>query len=85
MTRKIWKSGFIWLAVAVLGLPGGHEQAAGEDSPEPPLRGVVVEEVAEGSALARAGLQAGDLVLGWERLPAPPANPEGKQGEIASP
>ncbi|MCP3962362.1 MAG: CHAT domain-containing protein [bacterium] len=46
---------------------------------------MVVEEVGEGSALAKAGLQAGDILLSWHRLPNPPANPEGVQGELGSP
>lgn len=48
------------------------------------LSGVVLEEVATGSALAKAGLQAGDVLLSWRRLPSPPANPQEEHGEIAS-
>src|SRR5215211_3962792 len=44
--------------------------------------GVVVEEVGKGSALEKAGLRPGDLLLAWERSPDPPANPGGGQGEI---
>ncbi|MFL6260012.1 MAG: tetratricopeptide repeat protein [Thermoanaerobaculia bacterium] len=44
--------------------------------------GVVVEEVSTGSALEKAGLRPGDLLLTWERAPDPPANPEGDKGEI---
>jgi CHAT domain-containing protein/Tfp pilus assembly protein PilF len=47
--------------------------------------GVVVEEVAKESAAAKAGLQAGDLIVSWSRAPAPPANPETAQGPVASP
>lgn len=45
-------------------------------------RGVVVESVGKGSALEKAGLQPGDLIVAWERLPNPPANPEGAHGRI---
>ncbi len=48
------------------------------------LKGVVVEEVGEGSALARAGVRVGDVLFSWERLPNPPLNPEGGQGEVSS-
>jgi CHAT domain-containing protein/Tfp pilus assembly protein PilF len=44
--------------------------------------GVVLEEVGQGSALEKAGLLPGDLLLAWERASDPPANPEGSQGEI---
>lgn len=44
--------------------------------------GVVVESIGQGSALEEAGLQPGDLLFAWERLPDPPANPEGGKGEI---
>ena len=47
--------------------------------------GVVVEEVGEGSALEKAGLLPGDILLSWERLPSPPANLQAAQGEFASP
>lgn len=53
-------------------------------SDEVDARGVVIDEVGRGSALAAAGLRAGDVVLAWERLPDPPANPEGAAGEIRS-
>ncbi|MEP7010264.1 MAG: CHAT domain-containing protein [Acidobacteriota bacterium] len=49
------------------------------------LPGVVIEEIPEDSALKRAGLQPGDVILSWERLPNPPANPEGASGTIESP
>lgn len=48
------------------------------------LPGVVIEEIPKGSALEKAGLQVGDVVLSWERLPNPPANPEGARGELGS-
>lgn len=62
------------LAILCFGLAG----AATAES----RSGVVVEEVGRGSALEKAGLRPGDLLLGWERAPDPPANPEGGKGEI---
>ena len=55
-------------------------------APEEPLvlPGVVIEEIPKGSALEKAGLQVGDVILSWERLPNPPANPEGARGELTS-
>lgn len=42
------------------------DQAA--DSDEPPVRpGVVIEAIPKGSALEKAGLRAGDVILGWRR------------------
>jgi CHAT domain-containing protein/Tfp pilus assembly protein PilF len=49
------------------------------------LNGVVVEEVAPGSTLEKAGLRAGDILESWERPPSPPANPEPAQGLLSSP
>jgi hypothetical protein len=45
----------------------------------------VIEEISKGSALEKAGLQVGDVILNWERLPNPPANPEAASGKIESP
>ncbi len=47
------------------------------------LHGVVVEFVG-GWALEDAGIQAGDVLLSWMRLPSPPANPEAAEGVLAS-
>lgn len=47
-------------------------------------RGVVVEEIGKRSVLAKAGLEPGDVLLTWRRLPAPPANPEEVRGEFLS-
>jgi len=55
-----------------------------EQESEPP-RGVVVEEIGVGSALEKAGLQVGDVVLSWRRLPNPPANPQEAKGDLRSP
>ena len=67
----------VWFLGSVAVLCAGSE--IGEE-----LRGVVIEEVARESALEKAGVQAGDLILRWERLPSPPANPEAAQGELTS-
>ncbi len=57
------------LVVGLLGWMRAAEVQAGET-------GVVVEEVAEESALEKAGLRPGDVVWAWERLPNTPASPE---------
>src|SRR5215203_3303120 len=46
---------------------------------------IVVDEVAPGSEIEKAGLQTGDVLSRWERLPSPPANPEPAQGVLDSP
>ena len=96
---EVWRHGLrvasVALAVGVLGwiLPA-EVQATPE--PQPGEAGVVVEEVGEGSALEKADLLLGDILLSWERLPSPPANvgppraPQGDdtqaaQGELVSP
>ncbi len=48
------------------------------------LRGVVIEEIPKDSTLEEAGLQLGDVILSWERLPNPPANPDAAKGELTS-
>jgi len=50
--------------------------------PRTSTAGIVVEEVGKGSALEKAGLRSGDLLLAWERRPDPPGNPQGGQGKI---
>ena len=47
--------------------------------------GVVVESVGRGSALEKAGLQAGDIIYRWHRLPKAPANSGDVRGEFNSP
>src|ERR687889_386932 len=47
--------------------------------------GVVVESVGKGSALEKAGVQPGDVLYRWHRLPNPPANPDEASGELESP
>lgn len=83
------------LLVLLLGCSGGLQAPttetvapdgpATEDSASPILPGVVVETVPEGTALAKAGIQPGDVLLSWKRLPNPPANPEGAEGVFGSP
>ncbi len=65
------------LPALCLGLAGGA--ALAETRPA----GVVVEEVDPGSALAKAGLRPGDVLLRWQR-PAGPSRLEGARGEIGS-
>ena len=73
--------GWTWLAEAwpAEAWPAEPSSASGQVP-----AGVVVEEVGQGSVLEKAGLRPGDVVLAWERLPLPPANPEGAQGTIES-
>jgi CHAT domain-containing protein/Tfp pilus assembly protein PilF len=73
-------------AVTVGSGTAGESQTAAS-APEEPLvlPGVVIEEIPKGSALEKAGVQVGDVILSWERLPNPPANPEGASGKISSP
>jgi CHAT domain-containing protein/tetratricopeptide (TPR) repeat protein len=69
---------------AEAGVAGDTQTAAA--APEEPvvLPGVVIEEIPKGSELEKAGLQVGDVILRWERLPNPPANPEGAYGVVQS-
>ncbi|MCH9649689.1 MAG: tetratricopeptide repeat protein [Deltaproteobacteria bacterium] len=71
------------LIFADFGLPtsGDATEAGGQPSE---WRGVVVETVGLGSNLEKAGLQPGDHLLSWLRLPNPPANSEEASGEIES-
>lgn len=49
------------------------------------LLGVVVEEPRWASPQKESDLQPGDVLFSWERLPTPPANPEGDRGDLVSP
>ena len=78
------------LAVGPVGLMGCSQSAEAETATAQlgelgGETGVVVETVGEGSALEKAGLLPGDVLLAWERLPNPPANPQAAKGELASP
>jgi len=53
--------------------------------PPDPDSGVVVEKTTPGFEAAKAGFQAGDVLLGWERAPNPPANPTSESGVFRSP
>ncbi|HSS52913.1 MAG TPA: CHAT domain-containing protein [Thermoanaerobaculia bacterium] len=46
--------------------------------------GLVVESVKEESALDKAGLQPGDILFSYQRLPKPPANPNPAFGVLRS-
>ena len=75
-----------WMAWMVLA--GGLVVGCQGDAEDPPARrahsGVVVEEVGQGSVLAKAGLQVGDVLLSWHRPSAAPAHPEDARGELPS-
>jgi CHAT domain-containing protein/Tfp pilus assembly protein PilF len=45
---------------------------------------VVVEQVKEGSGADKAGIKPGDLLAGWNRAAAPPANPESAAGQFSN-
>lgn len=49
-----------------------------------PSLGVVVESLGTQGAGAKAGLRAGDVLLSWRRLAAPPANPREAEGNLGS-
>ena len=72
----------VGLAVAVVFAVAGPSLAEAQGTANDP--GVVVEEVKEGSAIEKAGLRPGDVVLGWERLPSPPAGVAGNLFGAAS-
>ena len=75
----------VWLGVGVLligsvACPWLAEARTGSEV----TAGVVVEALGEGSAPEKAGLLAEDVLISWERLPNPPANPQGARGRIDS-
>jgi CHAT domain-containing protein len=51
----------------------------------PSLAGVVVDEIAPGSELERAGVKSGDLLLRWQRPSATPDRPAEAAGQLLSP
>jgi CHAT domain-containing protein/Tfp pilus assembly protein PilF len=73
-----------WTVLLLLASGGvGRGTAASQDQLR--VHGVVVEEVAKGSAGENAGIQSDDVLLSWVRAATPPANPEEARGEINSP
>jgi CHAT domain-containing protein/Tfp pilus assembly protein PilF len=58
-----------------------HVQAPAVDAAQ---AGVIVEEVSAGSAGEKAGIRAGDVLLGWDRPASPPANPAKAEERIES-
>jgi hypothetical protein len=82
------RSGVALLLIALV-FPGCARRS-GDASPAAPApaagatvtpgAGLVVEEVAPGSAGARAGLLPGDLLTSWRRELAPPADPSRRKG-----
>jgi CHAT domain-containing protein/Tfp pilus assembly protein PilF len=81
----MWLLGSIVLWIGVAGAePLLPNEPAGPEGDDQALigRGVVVESVGKGSALEKAGIQQGDLIVAWERLPNPPSNPQGAHGRI---
>ena len=82
------------LVLSLLSLYTVSGASRATEPPAPEAHGVVVEEVAAGSALEKAGIRAGDVLLSWQRRPNPPRAPDGAQdrgapdgarGRIASP
>ena len=74
-------AGLLLAAEAAAGADPGSAEAAGV----PAAAGVVVEEVAPGSLGERAGLLPGDVLTGWWRPGAAPANPGPAAGLLLSP
>ncbi len=77
-------SGWV-VAVTLLLSASGCADTRDELSPDGDAmaKGVVVESVG-GWALERAGIEVGDVLLSWRRLPNPPANPGTAEGELNS-
>ncbi len=57
---------------------------ATQDTDPLAMGGVVIEEVREGSSLARAGIESGDVILAWRRLPSQPATLDEARGKVGS-
>jgi len=68
-------------AFAVVAAKPGAASAAAQA----PAHGVYVEKVVPGFEAAKAGIQPGDVLVGWERAANPPASPAGARGEFRSP
>jgi CHAT domain-containing protein/Tfp pilus assembly protein PilF len=67
-------------AVLALAFGAGSALAA-----EKPVAGLVVDDVAKGSAAERAGLQPEDIVVSWTRPASPPANLQEASGQLVHP
>jgi CHAT domain-containing protein/Tfp pilus assembly protein PilF len=78
---------FPWFPIVPPQVPEAEQPSVAAPAPAEAvvLPGVVIEEISKGSALEKAGLQVGDVILSWERLPNPPANPEGARGNLDNP
>ena len=61
-----------------------HAASAAKAAPKSP-EGVVVESAEKGGAAEKAGLKPGDVMLSWERVANPPANPKGARGKFETP
>ncbi len=79
MHSKCWVLIGLLAQAAALSARGPASEGTAE------LSGIVVDEVAPGSQIEKAGLRVGDVLHRWERLASPPANPEAAQGVLASP
>ncbi len=88
--QSIWgsKGGILvrLVTIALVGSVGGARTTEARTASELASGrvGVVMEDVGEGSALEKAGRRPGDVAYAWERLPNPPANPQGARGTIES-
>ncbi|MCP3956757.1 MAG: CHAT domain-containing protein [bacterium] len=70
------------MAIGLLTLAAG---GCGSPAPESEAGGVIVEEAAVGGAAARAGLVAGDRIVGWRRAGDPARGIEPAAGKLESP
>src|SRR5687767_15233241 len=78
--RRIRRSACVW-GLMLLGTTVAPARAAGAGATG---EGMTVEEVTPGSATARAGLRAGDVLQRWERG-ASAANPRPARGDFQTP
>ena len=72
------------LTAGLLGCPAVRQETGGSPGHEgaTETKGAVVEALGEASVFLQAGLRPGDVILAWERPPAPPANSESARGEV---
>src|SRR5690349_9418292 len=69
------------LGVAILGVHWPQQLHAQQTA----TRGIVVLEVAQGSAGDKAGILAGDVLRSWQRAASAPASPAFARGTLTSP